>query len=265
MNVTIATTTLDNWQWPGSTAQLRIYALETFKTSDGAILTGANQPGAWWRDVPCTVSTRTDGGQTIRTLTIPTIPLPSTTDSDRPDVRYFAAFWVDGYLVEPWGGFTAFKVPDVSSQTWASIRAYNNLGSIEPEADWQDQVLDLIASLTTPDASVSTKGVVKLSVAPASASNPIAVGTNDPRMSPATTSQDGLMSATDKLIFNKYTFTQLTPATTWVITHNLGTLYPDVKVVDSADTQVFGDILFQNTNQLTITFSAGFSGKAIIG
>lgn len=35
---------------------------------------------------------------------------------------------------------------------------------------------------STPDASTSTKGVTTMSVAPASAANPIAVGSNDPRM-----------------------------------------------------------------------------------
>jgi hypothetical protein len=39
-------------------------------------------------------------------------------------------------------------------------------------------------SLTTADASTSTKGISKLSVAPVSATNPIACGDNDPRLSP---------------------------------------------------------------------------------
>lgn len=42
-----------------------------------------------------------------------------------------------------------------------------------------------LAVTTAPDAATGTKGITKLSVAPASASNPIAVGTNDTRMAPA--------------------------------------------------------------------------------
>lgn len=40
---------------------------------------------------------------------------------------------------------------------------------------------------STPDASTTVKGLVKLSVAPAAAGNPIAVGTNDSRMSDSRT------------------------------------------------------------------------------
>jgi hypothetical protein len=42
--------------------------------------------------------------------------------------------------------------------------------------------LDQIVAAGAQDASTTTKGIAKLSVAPASATNPIAVGTNDPRM-----------------------------------------------------------------------------------
>lgn len=42
--------------------------------------------------------------------------------------------------------------------------------------------LDQIVAAGAQDASTSTKGIVKLSTAPASASNPIAVGTNDTRL-----------------------------------------------------------------------------------
>jgi hypothetical protein len=41
--------------------------------------------------------------------------------------------------------------------------------------------------LTVPDSSVTVKGISKMSVAPATANNPIAVGTNDPRNSDART------------------------------------------------------------------------------
>ena len=42
--------------------------------------------------------------------------------------------------------------------------------------------LDQIVAGGAQDATTSIKGISKLSVAPASASNPIAVGTNDPRI-----------------------------------------------------------------------------------
>jgi len=49
----------------------------------------------------------------------------------------------------------------------------------------------------------------------------------------------------------------------WPITHNLGK-YPSVTVVDTALTQIFGKVDFINSNELTVTFSVGFKGKAFL-
>lgn len=46
------------------------------------------------------------------------------------------------------------------------------------------------------DASTTVKGVVKLTVAPVSATNPIAAGDNDPRLAPATTTNRGTVTTT---------------------------------------------------------------------
>jgi hypothetical protein len=58
-----------------------------------------------------------------------------------------------------------------------------------------------------------------------------------------------------------YTHTQSATATTWTITHNLG-FYPNVTVFDSGDSMVEGSVNHASINSLTITFSAGISGKA---
>ena len=55
---------------------------------------------------------------------------------------------------------------------------------------------------TVPDASTSVKGITALSYAPASSSNPIAVGDNDPRMTLATQSTTAYNASTNKLIDN---------------------------------------------------------------
>ena len=60
-----------------------------------------------------------------------------------------------------------------------------------------------------------------------------------------------------------FTFTQITPAATWNITHNLGK-FPSVSVVDTANTQVFTDVQYIDNNNLTLTFSAAFAGKAYL-
>lgn len=60
-----------------------------------------------------------------------------------------------------------------------------------------------------------------------------------------------------------YVFPQDVPSALWTITHNLNKK-PSVTVVSSADTVMYGDITYLNTNKLTITFSAPFSGKAYL-
>lgn len=50
---------------------------------------------------------------------------------------------------------------------------------------------------------------------------------------------------------------------TWVITHNLGR-FPSVVTVDSSGDEVEGAIRYDSVNQITITFSAAFGGKAYL-
>ena len=60
-----------------------------------------------------------------------------------------------------------------------------------------------------------------------------------------------------------YTHTQSTSSDTWEITHNMNK-YPAVSVMDSAGTQVQGEVIYNSTNKVTIKFSAAFSGKATL-
>jgi len=62
---------------------------------------------------------------------------------------------------------------------------------------------------------------------------------------------------------NRLEFTQATPAATWVITHALGGK-PQVTIVDSADTHVFGEVQYSSNTVVTVLFSAAFSGKAYL-
>jgi len=58
-----------------------------------------------------------------------------------------------------------------------------------------------------------------------------------------------------------YAHNQSASASTWTITHNLG-FFPSVTVVDSGGTTVIGDVSYISENQVSITFSAAFGGKA---
>jgi hypothetical protein len=60
---------------------------------------------------------------------------------------------------------------------------------------------------------------------------------------------------------NSFTFTQSTPSASWVVVHNLG-FYPSVTVTDSSGNWVIGGVHHDSLNQVTLTFSAGFSGSA---
>jgi hypothetical protein len=60
-----------------------------------------------------------------------------------------------------------------------------------------------------------------------------------------------------------YTHNQMTSSSTWVITHNLG-FFPSVSVVDNGNNVVIGDVSYISVNQVSISFSASFGGKAYL-
>ena len=60
-----------------------------------------------------------------------------------------------------------------------------------------------------------------------------------------------------------FEFTQGVPAVTWNIQHNLGK-FPSITVIDTADTVVTGQYTYIDNNNVTLTFSAGFAGKAYL-
>ena len=60
-----------------------------------------------------------------------------------------------------------------------------------------------------------------------------------------------------------FVFTQGIPATTWTIQHNLGK-FPSVSVVNNNNVLLYGETTYIDSNELTINFSAGFSGKAYL-
>lgn len=60
-----------------------------------------------------------------------------------------------------------------------------------------------------------------------------------------------------------YMFAQSTPSSTWIIQHNLGK-HPSVTVVASDTSTVIGDIHYDDLYNLTLTFSAPFSGTAYL-
>ncbi len=60
-----------------------------------------------------------------------------------------------------------------------------------------------------------------------------------------------------------FTFTQDNPSAIWNIQHDLEK-FPSVTVIDSANDVVYGNVTYVDENNLTINFSAPFSGKAYL-
>ena len=58
-----------------------------------------------------------------------------------------------------------------------------------------------------------------------------------------------------------YVYVQSVPSVLWNINHNLGK-FPSVSVVNINNVLLYGEVTYVDSNNLTIAFSAGFSGKA---
>lgn len=60
----------------------------------------------------------------------------------------------------------------------------------------------------------------------------------------------------------RYLHTQSLAASTWTVAHGLGRK-PIVQVLDSAGTEVFGEVKHLNADTLTVSFGAPFGGECI--
>jgi len=60
-----------------------------------------------------------------------------------------------------------------------------------------------------------------------------------------------------------YMHIQGSASTVWVIPHNLNK-YPSVRVFTGFGDEVVGDVVYDSVNQVTITFSAVFAGRAFL-
>lgn len=67
----------------------------------------------------------------------------------------------------------------------------------------------------------------------------------------------------DRYRLQGYVHEQLPPETTWNIQHHLEK-FPSVTIVDSGGNVVIGDIRYVSENEVQLTFSAAFSGKAYL-
>jgi hypothetical protein len=61
----------------------------------------------------------------------------------------------------------------------------------------------------------------------------------------------------------RHVHSQSSPSTLWTITHSLGGK-PSVMVADTADTIVVGEVKYVSSTQITVEFTAAFSGYAYL-
>lgn len=61
----------------------------------------------------------------------------------------------------------------------------------------------------------------------------------------------------------EFVFTQSVASATWEIQHDMNK-YPAVTVVDTGGNVVVGEVVYNDQDKITITFSAAFSGKAYL-
>ena len=75
---------------------------------------------------------------------------------------------------------------------------------------------------------------------------------------------DGQMGSVLSPSADKYfAYEQSTASDTWTIHHNLNK-FPSVSIVDTANTQVVGEVEYLDTNTVRITFNAPFGGYAYL-
>jgi hypothetical protein len=64
-------------------------------------------------------------------------------------------------------------------------------------------------------------------------------------------------------VAQSYTYVQDSPASTWIVNHNLS-YNPAVSIVSSSGDLVHGDVQYSGLQQITINFSAPFSGRVYL-
>jgi hypothetical protein len=142
--------------------------------------------------------------------------------------------------------------------------------------DGAKPILDQLIGLLPPSSSYTYKATQMLPFSLNIASNTAFVISNGTTTDSIVTGEtltfesanSGLAIAVsnNKLTFTAklgYVFTQSTPETVWTINHDLGK-YPAVSIVDSANDEVMGEVKYNSTSQVVLTFSAAFSGKAFL-
>lgn len=175
--ISITNYAVDDWRGTGAVAYLRLISNGFWVDSDG----DEHQDGSY-TEYELVVNT------TTHRIDEQTIVITSTQDAIvNSRVRYTVQL-LDANRKNPDVRVDSLTVPySTPVMTWAALL----LGNL-PQLPWRDtetmtrtQIIDYVeqqlGAVVTPDASAAVKGMTKLSAAPLSAVDPVAVGTEDLR------------------------------------------------------------------------------------
>lgn len=164
------------WHHRGDTATLRYQYSSDFVDSLGqVVLRGL------YKDIPCTIA----GG----VISVPSHTIITTNDALRNRLATLSARFYDERMAPRDWLFQQFQIPEMLTPTctMGDLFIYNLIQDLVNPPDWYLSAIDVqnlinIAIGTLNFASDVIYGRTRLSVAPVSAIDPIAVGDNDPRV-----------------------------------------------------------------------------------
>lgn len=180
--ITFVSTTIPNVQAGAGTYELRIWLDRGMVDSDGVTQAGGavDSPNVF-KKVTCTLAGTT--------LTIPSLTLVSTLDARvGAQAKYTAKLYRSGAPLLVYGG-KSFALPASlgTTITWSQVWVFNEAvpnrvldNAYYTAAQTNAQIAAATSTAICDPAATSTLGCVETSVAPISASIPIARGTNDP-------------------------------------------------------------------------------------
>jgi hypothetical protein len=138
-DITISTFTINNFQRPGTTAQVRIWYSTNLVDSLGQPVLGGPVGSSMFKIVSCRLD------RVTKVLTIPAFTIPSTNDSSAPKARVTARIYDSTgrpvtYLWTKW----VIPYQLGSTLTFAQLNAYNGAPAVVPTYPTTNQVGSLI-------------------------------------------------------------------------------------------------------------------------
>lgn len=139
-------------------------------------------------------------------------------------------------------------------------REVARVGPAEPVAHYA-KVVRPVSSLVGVESPVTVVARVERPVSSIVGATQV-IGQEGPSGQSGPVGPQGPRGLSGSAVGGFYRHVQDVASATWVIPHNLGFNPGGVSVLDSAGTNVVGDIVYSDANTVTLNFSAPFAGTA---